>query len=423
MAKRSTILAALLAFGLAIPAIAEDWSRFRGPGASGKAEAAGLPSTWDSKTNIVWKADLPGPGGSSPVVAGDRVFVTCYSGYAESIDNPGDMANLKRHIVCLDRSSGAILWSKEFAAKQPESEYRGSNNTRHGYASSTPATDGEKVYVFCGRSGVMALDMDGAVAWTADVGSDTHGWGSGTSPVLYKNLVIVNASIESQSLVAIDKNSGEIVWKTPGIKSCWSSPILADVGDKQEIVLNAPNRVMGFDPETGQELWQCEGVPDSYICPTAVAEDGIVYVIGGRKNTAIAVRAGGRGDVTGSRMLWKTSRGSNVSSPVLVDGHLYWFHESRGTVFCLDAKTGDVVFEEALAPKPGLVYSSATFADGKLYAVSQENGAYVVAAKPQFELIAVNRLQDDSSRVNASIAVSGNQLLMRTDKAIYCIGQ
>lgn len=169
-------------------------------------------------------------------------------------------------------------------------------------------------------------------------------------------------------------------------------------------------------------LWSCAGPPDGYLCPSAVSHDGVVYAIGARKNTAIAVRAGGRGDVDESHVLWSVREGSNVTSPVYLDGYLYFMHE-KGSALCLDAKTGEVVYKEKLEPSSGLIYSSMLAADGKLYAPSQHNGTYVVAAKPEFELLAVNTFQDDDSRVNASVSVSNNQLLMRTDKAIYCIGQ
>lgn len=427
--RRSTILkcgaclalAALLATAFMFPAAA--WTRFRGPGGAGTADATNLPAMWDSQKNVVWSTALPGPGASCPIVLDGRIYVTSYSGYAESIDEPGDMNALKRHLVCIDRASGKILWSKQFDAKMPESEYKGSNNTRHGYASSTPTTDGERLYVFFGLSGVFAFDFDGNQLWHADVGSGTHGWGSATSPVLYKNLLIVNASVESQALVALDTATGKEVWRAEGIKSCWASPILVDVAGKQEVVLNVPKRLTAYDPETGKELWYCDGIDDGYLCPSVIAHEGVVYVTGARKNQTIAVRAGGQGDVTQTHVLWRKEIGSNVSSLVYLDGHLYGFHESRGKAHCLDAATGETVYEADLEPRPGLVYASATAADGKLYAPSQEDGVYVVAAKPTFELLAVNKFQDDASRTNASVVVDRNQLLVRTDKALYCIGQ
>lgn len=390
---------------------------------SGKSTATGLPTKWDADTNVVWKQPLPGPGTSTPIVVGGRIYLTCYSGYAESIDNPGNKEDLVRHVVCLDRTSGKILGTKSFKAKMPESDYEGGNNTKHGYASSTLTTDGERLFAFFGISGVYCLDLRGNEIWRQDVGSGTNGWGSATSPLLYKDLVIVNASIESDSMIALDKMTGKEVWRVKGISKCWASPVLVDAGaGKQELVLNVPKRLTGYDPATGEELWHCEGVPDSYICPSVIAEGNVAYAIGGRKNTAIAVRAGGRGDVTESHVLWRVGQGSNVSSPVYLNGYLYWFHEQKGMAICLNAENGEVVYEERLDPRPGLIYSSVLAADGKLYGLSQENGTYVLPAKPVFDQLAVNTFADDSSRANACPVVSDGQILLRTDKAIYCIG-
>lgn len=419
---RRTLPALALIATIALGAGASDWTQFRGPGQDGIANATGLPATWDDTTNIAWKTPLPGPGGSSPIVVGDRVFLTSYSGYAESIENPGNMEDLMRHVVCLDRATGNVIWQKDFKAKMPESAYVGGNNTRHGYASSTPTSDGESLFVFFGISGVFSFDLDGNERWTADVGEGTDGWGSATSPVLHNNLLIVNAGVESGALIALDKATGQAVWRAGDVSRTWATPVLVEAGGRTEAVLNLPGKVAAYDADTGKALWHCEGIPDSYVCPSVIAHDGVVYAIGGRRSQVMAVRAGGSGDVTGSHILWRTEKGNNVTSAVLVDNHLYWFHESRGVAYCANAATGEIVYEENLEPRPGLIYASITAADGKLYATSQDNGTYVVAAKPEFEQIAVNTFASDPSRVNASIAVDRGQLLLRTDQAIYCIG-
>src|SRR5262249_29994678 len=233
---------------------------------------------------------------------------------------------------------------KDIAAKPPETAYRGFL-AQHGYASSTPATDGERVYVFFGKTGVFAFDLDGNQVWDASVGTNTHGWGSATSVLLTKDLVIVNASVASGAIVALNKKDGKQAWKAPGIRSSWSSPVLVDVADgKQEVVVSMQGRVLGFDPENGKELWRCDGIRD-YVCPTVVAKDGIVYAIGGRSAQALAVKAGGRGDVTESNRLWTFSGGSNVTSPVVAGDHLFWVSDS-GTAYCLELKEGKKVYSE-----------------------------------------------------------------------------
>lgn len=402
---------------------ADGTTAFRGDW-TGKSSATGLPTEWDADTNIVWKQELPGPGTSTPIVVDGRIYLTCYSGYALSADDPGNKEDLVRHIVCLDRKTGKILGTKPFKAKMPESTYKEGNDGRHGYASSTLTTDGERIFAFFGISGVYCLDLRGNELWHTEVGMGTHGWGSATSPVLYKNLVIVNASIECEAMIALDKMTGKEVWRADGISRCWASPVLVNTEDgKQELVLNVPRTLTGYDPATGEKLWHCEGIPDGYVCPSVIANGNIAYAIGGRKNTAIAIRTGGRGDVTDSHVLWRTSKGSNVSSPVYLDGHLYWFHEQKGIALCLNAENGDVVYEERLDPRPGLIYSSVLAADGKLYGVSRENGTYVLSAKPEFEQLTVNTFADDATRANACPIVSDGQILLRTDKTIYCIGK
>ncbi len=411
-------------------AIAADWPSFRGPQGLGTSDGRGLPATWSAGENVVWRTELPGPGTSSPITVGNRIYLTSYSGYALSVESPGDMSQLMRHVVCLDAATGKVIWQKEFKPQLPESEYSGGNNTWHGYASCTPASDGKALYVFLGKSGVYALDLnDGAEKWHTDVGSQTTGWGSGNSVVLTDKLVIINASIESSSLRALSKKDGSEVWRVDSIRGARNTPLLVNVpGKSSELVLSLPGSPQGlivsYNPETGAELWRCKGIPDAgYVCPSLVAHEGIVYAIGGRKNTALAVRAGGSGDVTDTNLLWSTAKGSNVASPAYYQGHLYWVHEKQGIAYCLEAQTGEVKFEKRLEPRPGIVYSSILVADGKVYAISQHDGTFVFAAKPDFEFLAHNTFADDESRTNACLVVYDNKLLLRNDKYLYCLGK
>lgn len=402
---------------------AADVTGFRDAGGLARSQEVGLPHSWSATENVVWRTPMPGPGTASPIVLGDRIYLTSYTGYGLQ-PNEGDQANLRRQVLCLSRDTGEQIWQREFEPKLPESKYSGGNNARHGYASSTPATDGKHLYIFFGKTGVFCLDLEGKTIWTADVGSGTHGWGSANSPVLHQNLVIINASVESRRLVALDKETGKEVWTMSGVRGSWNTPLLAPVSeDASELVVSLPQKVVGVDPSTGKQLWQCDGIPDGgYVCPSVVAHEGVAYVIGGRRNTALAIKLGGRGDVTSSHLLWKTSRGSNVSSPVVVNGHLFWIHESRGTAYCLDIKTGEIVYEQRLAPRPGLVYSSVLAADGKLYCNSQHNGTYVLEPGPEFKLLAHNTFADDESRTNACPVAHKGQLLLRTDGYLYCLG-
>ncbi len=409
-------------------ASAADWNRFRGPSGLGLSGEQGLPTEWSSSKNIAWKAKLPGPGTSSPIVVGDRIYLTSYTGYALTEDKPGDVEKLMRQVICLERATGQIVWTKEIPAKQPESAYSGGNNTWHGYASSTPTADDKHLYVFFGKSGVFAFNLtDGSQVWHAEVGDQTKGWGSANSLVLFENLLIVNASIESGSLRALDKSTGKEVWKADGIRGSWNTPILVTTATgSTELVVSLPGnpdgKIAAFDPRTGEPLWTCRGIPDGgYICPSVIAHEGVVYAIGGRKNTAIAVKAGGKGDVTDTHEVWRVNKGSNVASPVYHDGCLYWMHEKQGTMIGLDAKTGTVLFEERVSPRPGICYSSITVADGKIYAVSQHAGTFVFAAGKEFKQLANNTFDEDH-RANASLAIDRGQLLLRDDAYLYCIG-
>ncbi|MHB1309341.1 MAG: outer membrane protein assembly factor BamB family protein, partial [Limisphaerales bacterium] len=296
------------------PATAVAWSQFRGPTGQGISQGKGLPVTWSADQNLVWKSPLPGPGGSSPIVHGDRLYLTSYTGYAVPGSTGGDLAALRRHLLCLDRADGKSLWTQDVPAAQPEEE----KVRDHGYASSTPLADADRVYVFFGKSGVFAFSHDGEELWRTSVGSNTHGWGSAASPVLHQDLVILNAAVESESLVALNKVTGREVWRAGGMKESWNTPILVLVaGGKQELVVAMLGQVLGFDPATGEKLWSCATGIGWYMVPSLVNDRDVVYCIGGRTGGSLAVRAGGRGEVTQSHRLWTLNKGSNVSSPLL----------------------------------------------------------------------------------------------------------
>lgn len=410
---------ALLILTACFPVGAAEWNQFRGPGGMGTSDAKGLPTEWSSRKNIVWKAALPGAGTSTPVTIGNRVYLTCYSGYALDANNPGKMEDLKRHLVCVDQDGGKVLWSKEFKPVLPEHKYAG-EGAYHGYSSSTAVTDGSLLYVFFGKSGVFCFDLEGKQLWHASVGTGIHGWGSGASLLLYKNLLVVNASVESGALVALDKTTGKEVWRALGISAAWNTPVLVTApSDEVELAVSVQDRLLGLNPDSGKELWHAEGV-HRYVCPSVVAQDGVIYAIGGG-HTSLAVRAGGRGDVTKSHGVWRVNKGSNVSSPIYHGGHVYWASDNGGIVHCQDAATGKFAYSERLVPESGLIYASPVLADGKIYYVSQRNGTYVISAQPKFKLLAHNIFEDDKSRTNASIAISNGRLLLRSDQNLYCI--
>jgi len=399
---------------------AADWPQFRGPSGNATASDSDPPTTWSDSENIVWKTALPGRGASSPIVSGKHVFLTAYTGFGVDAQEPGDKANLRLHVLCFERNSGKLLWDKSIKAS-PSTQKLSQRIADHGYATATPATDGEAVYASFGVSGVVACDMDGNLLWQAAIGDGTAGFGSAASPVVYDDLVYVNASIESNTLFAFDKRTGRKVWKMESIMKSWTTPCIAEVPDgPPELILNQKNEIFAFDPVTGKKLWWCAGVED-YIVPVPVFHDGIVYCLGGRSNRAIAVKLGGRGDVTKTHKLWESTTGANVTSPVYHDGYLYWASD-KAIENCLRASDGEEVYRERL-PTRGRIYSSIVRAGNKLYVTTRDQGIVVLAAKPEYEELAVNVIESDQTLMNASPAVSENQILLRTDRFIYCIGE
>jgi outer membrane protein assembly factor BamB len=396
-----------------------DWTQFRGPDGQADSAAPGVPVTWSAEENVVWKQELPGPGTSCPITIGDKIFLTCYSGYNVPGAGGGDQEDLRRHVLCLDRDSGRIAWDQQVESKLPEQE---SIRDDHGYASNTPAADNDQVYVFFGKSGVFAFDHAGNQQWQTDVGDGLNGWGSAASPVLYNDLVIVNASVESQSLVALNKHSGKEAWRVEGINESWNTPILVQSpGGRTELVLAIMGKVLSIDPDSGEQLWSCDTDIGWYMVPSLVAADGVVYCIGGRSGGSLAVRTGGKGDVTRTHRLWTGTKGSNVSSPVLHEGRLYWMNDNSGIAYCADAATGEVLYEERVVDGDQ-VYASPVLADGKVYYISRGGRAFVIAAQPKFELLATNEVEH-RGMFNAGFTVDGSRLLLRSNKYLYCLGE
>lgn len=385
----------------------------------GVSHVSGLPVTWNDNENIAWKTALPGAGASSPIVFGDHIYLTAYSGYSVPGESGGSLDDLKRHLVCLRSSDGEIIWDQAVNATLPEED----RIRDHGYAANTPAADAKRVYSFFGKSGVFAYDHAGKQLWKAGVGSNTNGWGTASSPILYKDLVLINASVESESLVALDRRSGAEKWRAGGIKEAWNTPLVVKTkaGD-DELIIPTHGKVLAFNPNTGKQLWTCDTDITWYMVPCVVAADGVVYVLGGRSGTAaLAVRTGGRGDVTKTHRLWTSNKGSNVTSPVYRDGYLYWVHEKVGIAYCAKADTGELVYEKRLN-RAGQVYASALLADGRLYYLNRSGRTFVLAAKPEFKLLSTNEIRD-GSLFNASPAVMDKQILLRSDEYLYCIGK
>lgn len=281
------------------------------------------------------------------------------------------------------------------------------------------------MYVYYGVAGLVAYNHKGEQRWAATCGKGYMNFGSASSPVLYKDLVIINADVESGAIVAFNKSDGKEAWRYGPDRETndWCTPLVVRMGGADEMIsYGKRNELIGLNPATGKLLWTCTIPMQSYQCPSMVAHAGVVYAIGDHPGNAVAVRGGGRGDVTATHRLWHLRKGSVVSSPVYHDGHLYWAKEDGGRVFCVEAATGTLVYEQRLEPEPGRIYASALLGDGKIYYVSQTKGTYVVEAKPSFKLLMRNVIEGDDSVFSGSPAVSGGRLILRSNRFLYCIG-
>lgn len=396
---------------------AENWTRFRGNSGSGIAGSR-IPTTWSDTENLAWKTKLPGKGSSSPVVFGDRVFLTAYSGYGQSAEQPGDRADLRLHVIGLSLEDGSILWDKQ-VDPAPEEQAATKRVADHGYASPTPCVDSSNVYAAFGPSGVVAFTHEGEFLWRQSVGTNTAGFGAASSPIVFKDLVIMNASIEDRAVYGLEKATGKVRWRTDGIERAWTTPTIVTLDHgEHELVLNQKGAILGLDPKTGAKLWSCYAIQD-YVVPCVVVDGETLYCSGGRDNKTFVVRAGGRGDVTDTHLVWDVSRGANVTSPLLDDGYLYWSHD-KGLALCLRASDGKEMFRERM-PTRGRVYASIVGDGEKLFLTTRDEGVLVLAAQPRYQELAINRLGSASERFNATPAIVGDQLLIRSDHALYCV--
>jgi outer membrane protein assembly factor BamB len=285
----------------------------------------------------------------------------------------------------------------------------------HGYASSTPVCDGRAVYMFFGRTGAFAYSMEGDLLWKADLGDGTHEFGTAASPIFFGDFVIINASVESGALVALDKTSGKTVWRSDKIRPSWSTPVLLEPEPgRPELILNIAKKVLAFDPATGKQLWTC-AYPGDVAFGSVTVEDDMVYVSGGNNGRAVAaIRGGGRGDVTDTHKRWQITKASKIPTILVHDGLLYCVTDG-GVIRCLRPESGEVVYEERLRLYP---WASPVLADNKVY-VAGKNRVLVLKAGPKFQMLAENELHD-KSRLHATPAVDGNRLIVRSERFLYC---
>ena len=388
---------------------AANWPAWRGPNGDGISAERDVPVRWSSTDNVTWKAPLPGEGNSTPIIWDDRVFATC------PIDN-----GRTRSLICFDRKTGKKLWQKDIPYFQKETTHKSHNP----FCSGSPTTDGKLVYASFGSAGVLACDFDGNVVWHRKLGKLTHVFGQATTPVLYKDLLIVHRGPgEPTHIIALNKRTGETVWKQDeraknhNLFGSWSVPVIRKVGGRDEMILSLPEEIKGFDPNTGNELWRCTGLgTEVYTMPTFGGS--LVVGISGHKGPTMAVRLGGRGDVTKTHRLWVHPRNpQRVGSAVIGENGVLYVSDATGFIESIEAESGEVMVKKRLS---GNLWGSTLLAAGKLYVASLQGDVFVLDPGRDLRVIAKNEMKE---HIKAAPAPSDSQLFIRTYQNLYCIGK
>ena len=423
---------------LARTVAAGNWPQWRGPDGSGISTEKNLPSEWSPTKNIKWKTPIEGRSHSSPIVWGNRIFLTTAVEGAEvagakavkhQIDgkdfiHPDSVGANKKHtfkVIALDRDSGKMVWQSTAWEGTPYDD----RHRKSSYAASTPATDGKMVYAFFGAEGLYAYDFKGKLVWKAQLGNiGTLGMGAATSPILFDNFVIVQADEENATasfIVALDKKTGKEVWKTPRkIQVSWCTPLLVRTASRTELITSGTENVIAYDPATGKELWRHKGLESNAI-PSPVANSEMAYLVAGfPTKITYAIRLGQDGDLTGTpNVPWKYEKGTAyVPSPILYGDYLY-LTTDRGILTALDAKTGEVKYEGGRIPIPATFTASPVAYEGKILMTSEDGDTFMIKAGPKHEILGTNSVGE---AVYASPAIADGRIFIRGEKNLYCIG-
>jgi outer membrane protein assembly factor BamB len=422
------------------------WPSFRGPNASGIADGQNLPERWDGTTgeNILWSTPIPGLAHSSPVVWGDRIFVTtAISSKGSATFKPGlygdgdasdDMSPHKWVLYAVDARTGKIAWERTAFEGEP----RNKRHIKSTYASASPATDGRIVVAWFGSQGVHAYDVNGTPLWSVDIGRVDMGaydipsyeWGPASSPIIWNGLVILQVDTQADSfLLALDAATGRTVWKTDRDElPSWGTPTVISTPAGDELVTNASNFIRGYDPKTGKELWRLGG-SSKITAPTPFGSDGLIVVASGRapERPIFVVRPGARGDITlpkdqasSDAVAWsKTGRGSYMPTPLAYQGILYVL-ANNGVFDAYDLKTGEEIYRQRIEPVGSGFSASPVAADGRIYLSSEDGDIIVVAAGREFRKLAVNPMGD---LLMATPALSNGVMYVRSAGSLFAIGR
>jgi outer membrane protein assembly factor BamB len=388
----------------------DNWPGWRGPRGDGISDESNVPLRWSKTENIAWKTDIPGKGHSSPVIWGDRIFLT------SCIENDG-----QRVLLCLDRKKGTILWQKTVLTCPLEKKH-----SQNSFASSTPATDGEHVYVTfleAPKYEVYCYDFNGKLVWSKTPGEfhSVHGFCS--PPILYKDTIILNADQDAPMgtesyLVALDKATGAQKWRTdrPNHTRSYCPPLLIDAAGKKQLVFSGSKCVASYDPDTGKNIWIVKGPTEQFVASLVYAHDILFLTYGFPKLGVMAIKPDGSGDVTNSHVLYNISPGGGYVPSPIADGDYFFVVKDDGIGFCYEAKTGKRQWSERMGKK---FHASPISAGGHLFFPDDEGTTWVLKPGPKFEVVAKNALGEECY---ASPAVARGQIFLRTQGHLYCIG-
>lgn len=430
---------------LSVSLMAGDWPQFRGPGGSGVGDGTKPPVHWDATkgTNIVWTAEIPGLADSSPIVWGDRVYVTTAissdpkqtfrTGLYGNTDSVNDSSPHKWKVLALDKKTGKILWEVTAHEGIPKTK----RHPKSSQASPSPVTDGKIVIAYFGSEGLYAYSMEGRLLWTKDLGIQNAGWffdpdsewGAASSPVIFGQNVIVQCDRQKDSFIAaFDLKDGKELWRTARAEiSSWGTPAIVQAKDHTEIATNAPKAIRGYDAASGKELWTL--APNSEItCTTPVTAHGLIFVTAGYPpvQPIYAIKVGSRGDLTlkdgkesSDAIAWSKQRGGvYVPSPIVYGDYLYTVN-NNGVMSAYEAKTGTRVYQQRVG-EGGSFVASPIAAAGKLYITSEDGDVYVVRAGPQYDLLAKNTIGEPAL---STPALAGDLLIVRTAKHLYAFAE
>jgi outer membrane protein assembly factor BamB len=382
------------------------WPRWRGPSGQGIVVGSGYPDQWSDTANVLWRVAVPGSGNSSPIVFGDRIFLTTARD-----------SGRKLSLLAYRRSDGELLWETAFDAEEVEHVHQ-----KNGHASATPVTDGERIFASFGSQGLAAFDYDGRILWHRKLGALSNYHGSAGSPILYQGSVILYQDQESESFVAaFDQRTGDTLWSAQRAATVgWGTPIVIRAAGRDELVVSSQHAVHAYDPGSGTLLWTVQGNKFEVI-PTPVVGHDLVFCSSGRSGPTLAIRPGGAGDVTSTHVVWSSPKGSPfVPSPIVVGDHLYLVNDILSIVTAYEAKTGKLAFQGRLGTEKKESFSASPVAvDGKVFFTNDDGETFVLEAGPEFKLLRVNRLK---ARILASPALVEGRWYFRTENELLAIG-